>query len=305
MLPPATAEERGPMNRPQRSDVRWAAHLDSDDDDDDSTCDVCETSSNDDDGDEFNDTAHHHRRTKHSSGGTRAAVSRGKFSSKHNNTKASRRGGGGRPSSPDGMGGGGRRGHKGGGGVEADVGEDPLAGLPSEERHLFSQLSARILEDLINEYRRPVEMVREGITQIVPLSVLRACHWADIETRICGSPEVSVDGLKHWLETRSFSGPHLQNFWKAISDMSNLQRSQLLQFSVGQRRLPLKQRIRVTLDPTTTVYFPTSSTCFSQLTIPRCSSSEELLGRLIYAITNAVSIDADEQRVTTVLRVGT
>jgi E3 ubiquitin-protein ligase HECTD3 len=195
-----------------------------------------------------------------------------------------------------------RRTHKSGG---HNPEEDALDPLPTEERHLFSQLSIRILEDLINEYRRPVEMIREGITQIVPLSVLRACHWADIETRICGSPEVSVDGLKHWLETRSFSGPHLQNFWKAISDMSNLQRSQLLQFSVGQRRLPLKQRIRVTLDPTSAVYFPTSSTCFSQLTIPRCSSSEELLGRLIYAITNAVSIDADEQRVTTVLRVGT
>ena len=150
-----------------------------------------------------------------------------------------------------------------------------------------------VKETRLKENTRQVNALRKGLTKVVPPSVLRLLTWQEMETRVCGSPEISVEKMK--ASTRydgglSSDSKEVEIMWEAIARFTNEERSRLLRFVTGRRRLPC------------TIYIdsadgegklPTSATCSNTLYLPKYDSVSEAVDRLRYAAYNCVAIDTD------------
>ena len=150
-----------------------------------------------------------------------------------------------------------------------------------------------VKETRMKESQRQVEALRKGIVKVVPPAVLQLLTWQEMETRVCGSPDISVEKLKKSARYEgglSADSAAVKTMWEAISQFSNEERSRLLRFVTGRRRLPC------------TIYIdsadgdgklPTSATCSNTLYLPEYDSVSEALDRLRYAAYNCVAIDTD------------
>merc|ERR1712146_476186 len=115
----------------------------------------------------------------------------------------------------------------------------------------------------------------------------------DMRRLVCGSPEVTEAELREFVSMQ-LGAPYEDWFWQSVRKMEPEDRSLLLYFATGQRRIPLKQPIRVQSKPrSSSTELPTSATCFFAMTIPQYTSAEVLHDRLFYAIRHCQAIDGD------------
>ena len=145
----------------------------------------------------------------------------------------------------------------------------------------------------MKENTKQVDALRKGFTKVVPPAVLRLLTWQEVEVKVCGSPEISIEKLK--LSARydgglSAKSKQVELMWQALEKFSDEERSRLLRFITGRRRLPC------------TIYIdsadgegklPTSATCSNTLYLPKYDSVAEAVDRLRYAAYNCVAIDTD------------
>ena len=97
---------------------------------------------------------------------------------------------------------------------------------------------------------------------------------------------------------------HVRYFWAVLEAFTPEQRRLFLKFIWGRNRLPLteddwgEQRMRIhTLEkPNPNQYFPVAHTCFFSIELPKYTSREICYKRLLWAINNCTSIDADNTR---------
>ncbi|XP_038209104.1 probable E3 ubiquitin-protein ligase HERC2 [Zerene cesonia] len=157
----------------------------------------------------------------------------------------------------------------------------------------------------LHEFDEQVRAVRDGISRVVPAPLLALFTASELETLVCGSPDIPVQALR---ASATYKGvePHaplVQWFWEVMEELSGGERALFLRFVWGRTRLPRapqdpRQRdfVLQVLDKYQPPdhFLPESYTCFFLLKMPRYSCKAVLREKLRYAIHFCKSIDTDE-----------
>ena len=151
-----------------------------------------------------------------------------------------------------------------------------------------------VKEKRMQECRKQINGLRRGFCKVVPSSVLRLLTWQELELKVCGSPEISVEKMKasaRYDGELSAKSKRVEIMWQAVEKFSNNERSRLLRFITGRRRLPCT--IYIDSMEGSGNMLPTSATCSNTLYLPRYDSVDVAVDRLRYAAYNCVAIDTD------------
>ena len=150
-----------------------------------------------------------------------------------------------------------------------------------------------VKERRMAESKAQLDAIRDGFTRVVPSDVLTLLTWQELEFKVCGNPEITIEALKksaRYNSGLSESNSRVKMMWEALEKFSNEERSRFLRFITGRRRLPCTIYIE-TADHGSKL--PTSATCSNTLYLPKYDSVEEAVDRLRYAAYNCVAIDTD------------
>lgn len=149
-----------------------------------------------------------------------------------------------------------------------------------------------VQETRMNESKEQILAIHRGLLQVVPQSVLELLTWQELEKRICGEPEISMESLRNYvcLEELEQEDTKVKYLWEALENFSNEDRSRFVRFVTGRRRLPAQ--IHVFSGDQMDV-LPSSSTCASSLFLPSYSSAKKAEEKIRYAIYNCIAIDTD------------
>ena len=136
---------------------------------------------------------------------------------------------------------------------------------------------------------------------VVPMNILNLFSWKQVETMVCGAPDIDVDLLMSKTEYENISPEslHVKYFWSVLREITPKDRSMFLRFVWGRSRLPTGRdfkRFKIThlnRPGHPDKYLPVAHTYFFQLDIPSYSSKEIMREKLLYAITHCQAIDLD------------
>ncbi|CAB3257193.1 unnamed protein product [Arctia plantaginis] len=157
----------------------------------------------------------------------------------------------------------------------------------------------------LHEFDEQVRAVRDGMSRVIPAPLLALFSAAEIETLVCGSPDIPVHTLRASATYKGVepNAPLVQWFWEVMEELSGSERALFLRFVWGRTRLPRapqdpRQRdfVLQVLDKYQPPdhFLPESYTCFFLLKMPRYSCKSVLREKLRYAIHFCKSIDTDE-----------
>lgn len=178
------------------------------------------------------------------------------------------------------------------GGETASLVEDGQERLVAYDDRL--EYCRLVKEKRMQECKKQIDALRRGFCKVVPSSVLQLLTWQELELKVCGSPKISVEKLK---ESARYDGglsaksKRVATMWQAVEKFTNDERSRLLRFITGRRRLPCTIYID-SMDGNGNM-LPTSATCSNTLYLPKFDSVTEAIDRLRYAAYNCVAIDTD------------
>jgi len=151
-----------------------------------------------------------------------------------------------------------------------------------------------VQHERMKEMDQQIAALRRGLLAVVPHAVLELLTWQELERRVCGDPEISVEALKrtaHY-EDLEETDTRVKYMWEAIENFSNEDRSRLLRFITGRRRLPAP--LYICPDKGEVVdALPEASTCSHMLYLPFYSSAAAAEEKLRYAAYNCIAIDTD------------
>ncbi|XP_062872482.1 E3 ubiquitin-protein ligase HECTD3 [Trichomycterus rosablanca] len=162
-----------------------------------------------------------------------------------------------------------------------------------EERLEFIHLVKKVR---LEESRQQIAAIQAGLMKVVPQAVLDLLTWQEVEKKVCGDPEISVEALKRLTryEDLDVNDARVQHFWEALSNFTNEDRSRFLRFVTGRSRLPAPIFIFPDKQGSeSTDALPQSSTCSSTLYLPKYPSAKVCEEKLRYAAYNCVAIDTD------------
>ncbi|KAK7484074.1 hypothetical protein BaRGS_00024686 [Batillaria attramentaria] len=163
--------------------------------------------------------------------------------------------------------------------------------LNYSERDEYAEEVRRIR---MNEFEDQLMAMRKGLITVVPEAVLELLTWQELETRVCGDPEITIEALKKttYYDDLDETDIRVKYLWEALKAFSNEDRSRFLRFVTGRRRLPAPLVISSgkgdTIDS-----LPESSTCANMLYLPYYSSAKMAEEKLRYAAYNCIAIDTD------------
>ncbi|XP_052278368.1 E3 ubiquitin-protein ligase HERC2-like [Dreissena polymorpha] len=161
------------------------------------------------------------------------------------------------------------------------------------------------MEYRLEEFDEQVCWVREGISKVIPVPLLSLFTGLELETMVCGSPDIPLTLLKSVATYKGVDvgAPLVQWFWEVMEELSNTERSLFLRFVWGRTRLPRtiadfrgRDFVLQVLDKYHPAdhFLPESYTCFFLLKMPRYSCKPVLKEKLKYAIHFCKSIDTDD-----------
>ncbi|CAL1297267.1 unnamed protein product [Larinioides sclopetarius] len=157
----------------------------------------------------------------------------------------------------------------------------------------------------LHEFDEQVSAVREGMSKVVPVPLLSLFTGSELETMVCGSPEIPIQLLKAVATYKGIEpdAPLVQWFWEVMEEFNNTERSLFLRFVWGRTRLPrtiadfrgrdFVLQVMEKYNPPDH-FLPESYTCFFLLKMPRYSCKLVLKEKLKYAIHFCKSIDTDD-----------
>ncbi|GAB1292151.1 E3 ubiquitin-protein ligase HERC2 [Apodemus speciosus] len=181
--------------------------------------------------------------------------------------------------------------------------------LSSKHTHITLDNRAEYVRLAINyrlhEFDEQVAAVREGMARVVPVPLLSLFTGYELETMVCGSPDIPLHLLKSVATYKGVepSASLVQWFWEVMESFSNTERSLFLRFVWGRTRLPRtiadfrgRDFVIQVLDKYNPPdhFLPESYTCFFLLKLPRYSCKQVLEEKLKYAIHFCKSIDTDD-----------
>ena len=150
-----------------------------------------------------------------------------------------------------------------------------------------------VKEKRMKEAKAQIDAIHKGLTKVIPTDVLSLLTWQELELKVCGNPDISIEALKRsarYESGLSETSSRVKIMWEALEKFSNDDRSRFLRFITGRRRLPCTVFID-SADGDSKL--PSSATCSNALYLPKYSSVEEAVDRLRYAAYNCVAIDTD------------
>ncbi|XP_074649618.1 E3 ubiquitin-protein ligase HERC2-like [Tubulanus polymorphus] len=174
--------------------------------------------------------------------------------------------------------------------------------ITPENRHEYVRLA---LNYRLQEFDDQVRWVREGMAKVVPVPLLSLFTGYELETMVCGSPDIPLNLLKSVATYKGIdvNAALVQWFWEVMEEFSNEERSLFLRFVWGRTRLPrtiadfrgrdFVLQVLEKYNPPDD-FLPESYTCFFLLKMPRYSCKEVLRDKLKYAIHFCKSIDTDD-----------
>lgn len=153
----------------------------------------------------------------------------------------------------------------------------------------------------LNENAKAYENIRKGISAVIPLDYINLFSWRQVQTLVCGAPNIDVEILKANTdyESCSLNDSHITLFWDVVNEMSQKERSLLIKFIWGRSRLPSGRDWRhmkiARYNPSGPVnnYMPISHTCFFTIDLPVYTTRDAMKNKLLYAITHCSAIDLD------------
>ncbi|XP_011304625.1 E3 ubiquitin-protein ligase HERC2 [Fopius arisanus] len=174
--------------------------------------------------------------------------------------------------------------------------------ITTENRHEYVRLA---LNYRLREFDGQVRAVREGMARVIPVPLLALFSGAELETMVCGSPDIPLGLLKSVATYKGIEATSalVQWFWEVMEEFSNQERSLFLRFVWGRTRLPRtiadfrgRDFVLQVMDKYNPPdhFLPESYTCFFLLKMPRYSCKSVLRQKLKYAIHFCKSIDTDE-----------
>lgn len=162
-----------------------------------------------------------------------------------------------------------------------------------EDRMEFIRL---VQKSRLEESREQVAAIQAGLVKVVPQAVLDLLTWQEVEKKVCGDPEITVEALKRLTryEDLEQTDVRVQYLWEALMNFTNEDRSRFLRFVTGRSRLPAPIYIFPDKQGSeSTDALPQSSTCSSTLYLPKYPSAKVCEEKLRYAAYNCVAIDTD------------
>ena len=174
--------------------------------------------------------------------------------------------------------------------------------------------STSITEDNVEEYirlatdrklmscTRQMQHVITGLSQVVPMHLLRIFSWNELNQLVCGTPDFDVELLRQnaTVDSSLAKAPALTHFWNCLRNFTALERSKFLRFAWGQSSLPQfgseswrNINLATLSSPSPNTTYPKSSTCFFKCYLPLYTTEEACRTQLLYAINNCISIDSD------------
>ncbi|KAA6377547.1 MAG: putative E3 ubiquitin-protein ligase HERC1 [Streblomastix strix] len=155
--------------------------------------------------------------------------------------------------------------------------------------------------------------IQSGLFQLIPGEILLLATGSELEFLVCGEPTISVEDLKRIVQFNFGSQSQLKEmFWEMLKKMTSKQRQLFLRFVTGRSRMshlpqstdhshPISSDLQLKVDlmgmrgsrGSWDQILPASHTCYQSLELPQYSSADIILERIVYAITNCVSIDTD------------
>eukprot|EP01126_Amoeba_proteus_P036032 TRINITY_DN3652_c0_g2_i6.p2 TRINITY_DN3652_c0_g2~~TRINITY_DN3652_c0_g2_i6.p2 ORF type:complete len:217 (-),score=50.63 TRINITY_DN3652_c0_g2_i6:96-746(-) len=176
--------------------------------------------------------------------------------------------------------------------------------LTFENKDQYVKLAERARLD---EAKHQVNAIRDGLGDVIPLSLLNLLTPEDLEISVCGRPTIDVKLLKRHTEYASVSpnAAHVIYFWQVLQSFNQEQRRAFLRFAWAQERLPVddlaftRRNTRMLIRPYTGTAnpdkaFPSADTCFFNLMLPEYTTPDILREQLLMAIsTDADSMNAD------------
>eukprot|EP00760_Papus_ankaliazontas_P010189 PhM_4_TR14220/c0_g1_i1/m.66571/K10594/HERC1; E3 ubiquitin-protein ligase HERC1 len=167
----------------------------------------------------------------------------------------------------------------------------------------------------LDEARPQIEAIRAGLATVIPEYLLALLTWEDIEYRVCGKPDFTVEEL---MNSTTYEGitkddKRVVFMWRVLESATPTDRRNFLKFVSGRERLPVRLRIMPMHTPDapppasfgdTNVntnsntgsadrYLPKAATCFFALELPDYSSEDVMREKLLYAITHCGDMDTD------------
>ncbi|XP_033737246.1 E3 ubiquitin-protein ligase HECTD3-like [Pecten maximus] len=139
-----------------------------------------------------------------------------------------------------------------------------------------------------------LEAIRKGLLKVVPQAVLDLMTWQELEHRVSGDPEITMDDLKRSIRYDDVeeTDTRVKYMWEALKSFSNEDRSRFLRFVTGRRRLPAPVHISSGKGDSVDC-LPESSTCANTLYLPNYTSAKTAEEKLRYASYNCMDMDAD------------
>lgn len=161
-----------------------------------------------------------------------------------------------------------------------------------------------------------IDAMRSGLTSLVPSFAVAAQTGTTLAGFICGTGDWPVSALQEHTDYDSGIAPHdchVHYFWEVLHELSPGDKQAFLRFAWARTKLPasrLEWRQRFKLQALATPaeveamqpqaaqatidrLLPRAHTCFAALALPAYSSKAVCQERLLYAIHNCVSMDAD------------
>eukprot|EP00002_Diphylleia_rotans_P006185 TRINITY_DN1551_c0_g1_i16.p1 TRINITY_DN1551_c0_g1~~TRINITY_DN1551_c0_g1_i16.p1 ORF type:complete len:681 (-),score=121.38 TRINITY_DN1551_c0_g1_i16:125-2167(-) len=162
---------------------------------------------------------------------------------------------------------------------------------------------ARLLEEYhIREGLSNIQIIRYGLADIIPISIISLYTSEEMEDMVCGRKEVDVEKLKlqtHYSDCNP-SNQHIQFFWQVLEEFTQAQRAMFIKFVSGRSRIPRSaehfkefQINRFNASDNVDSYLPVAHTCFFSVDLPAYTSVEVTRAKLLLAIEHCHEIDAD------------
>jgi hypothetical protein len=153
----------------------------------------------------------------------------------------------------------------------------------------------------LHEFDTQLEVLRRGLSMIVPIKPLTLFTWMEVATLVTRRPvKMNLTLIKKHTNYNRWQGGEqtILWLWELLEEMEPEDQAAFLKFTWGRTRLPLSsetftQPMKLTQRSSSPDAFPISHTCFFEIEIPVYTSKEIMRERIMYAIIHCTSIDGD------------
>eukprot|EP00743_Colponemidia_sp_Colp-15_P013274 GILK01015366.1.p1 GENE.GILK01015366.1~~GILK01015366.1.p1 ORF type:complete len:865 (-),score=51.77 GILK01015366.1:4-2247(-) len=139
---------------------------------------------------------------------------------------------------------------------------------------------------LLHSMDAQLTSIQKGMWCTLPRRATRCMCWWDLESLVCGDADPTVEKMKRYITT-ILHATREQYFWRIVEEMTGEQRSSLLCFASGQKRLPLTKKIRVAENAESLGHLPRAQSCSSLIIMPMYTSYESMKQKLMAAIAHS------------------